>query len=602
VNVPYKLDGMTESAKARPSIPPIAGQRCASWLALGLLAAACDPSAPPAADAAGAAHRQTAFRVRADFGAPLNADDGWAAAANGIATVATEEPFRLRFELERVGDVTAPRPFRLQYRRNGGEWSNVQVADFPYAEVEERTPRVSVISTETYANGARTSDLLTGSQAPYAGGAGVALAPLTPSAPVANGQSEWEWPLVIRRYADDAVTNETGDRFEFRMTDADGRPVESDGYATVVVTVPPRLVAGTFVETPGRIGPWQAANGDLYFIMEPAESFNVLMVVKSTDGGATWREVDGDNRPATDDLEGFASALSSDTIHMLHQISEAVFYHSFRTSDHPTAPDTWAVRDEGVAATPAEPPVQAASIAVRSDGSVVAIYAGPDKIHARIRSPAGAWRGETVIDADLPPNLSGPQLVLGAGDTVHLAYTGNDGTAWYRRILPDGSLTPRELLATGLGTSEADIGSILPLVFIAETDTVVVIYRAPSGELWERRIVAHGAPAEPVRVTGRRVVQNAVDSDQAGADAIAHGTTVHVLFIEEGSGSVFHTHTGPEGGWTPATLEIDGIRAQWIRGAPLTLGGTERYGYVYDAGSDGGSGANWFADLPLDAR
>ena len=72
------------------------------------------------------------------------------------------------------------------------------------------------------------------------------------------------------------------------VLDPDGTPVETDRYAAVTVDVPARLLGGTFVETPGRLGPWQASNGDLYFIMEPAESFNVLMVVKSTDGGAIW--------------------------------------------------------------------------------------------------------------------------------------------------------------------------------------------------------------------------------------------------------------------------------------------------------------------------
>jgi hypothetical protein len=561
----------------------------------------------PAADAGARGARQTAFRVRADFDAALNADAGWAAGLNENVDVATEQPFRLRFELERTGDSTLMPPFGLQYRRNDGGWANVQAADFPYAEVEELTPRVGIVSTRAYANGDATTDLLAGSSAPYVGGAGVALAALTPmpatggqSQSQSQSQSEWEWPLVIRRYADGAVTNETGDRFEFRMVDAGGRAIVATGHPTLTVFVPPRLLGGTFVETPGRIGPWEAANGDLYFIMEPAESDNVLMVVKSTDGGVSWSEVDGPNRPATDDLEGFASALSGDTIHMLHQISERVVYHAFRTSDHAAQPDTWAVRDESVAAPPGEPPVQFVSVTVRADDSVVGVYAGPEKIHARVRAPSGEWGAEMAIDADVPPNLSGPQTVLGAADAVHLAYTGSDGTAWYRRILPDGSLTPREQIAAGLGTSEADVGSILPLVFIAETDTLVILYRVASGELWERRIVANGQPTGAVRVTERSVVQNPVDSDQAGADAIASGTDVHVLFIESESGHIFYTHTRENGTWAPAALAVDGIRAQWIRGTRLAVGGRDNYGYVYDAGSNGGSGLNWFGDLPLD--
>lgn len=569
----------------------------------GALVAIGGCSQPVPADPGGMAGqaRQTAFRVRTDFDAPLNADFGWGGALNESATVAVERPFRLRFELADSGEKAAARQYRLQYRRNGGEWQDVQVADFPYAEIKELTPRVSIISAAAYANGAETADVLDNAQAAFAGGAGIAYASTTPRVPQAGGQTEWEWALVVRRYADGAVTNETGDRFEFRMADLRGRPVEAARPAALTVSVPPRLLGGTFVETPGRIGPWQAGNGDLYFLMEPAESYNVLMTVKSGDGGLTWREVDGANRPATDDLEGFASALDGDTIHMLHQVSEKVVYHAFRTSDHPTRPDSWAIRDELVAVPPGEPPVQAASIAVRPDGSVVAVYAGPGKIRVRTRSTSGIWSPATIVDADVARTLSGPQAAPGAGDDVHLAYTGADGTAWYRRILTGGSLTPRIRIASDLGTTEADYGSILPLVVLPGTDTVVVIYRSRSGQLRERRILDDGTLTGPVRVTERRVVQNAVDSDQAGADAIADGSAVHVLFIEEDSGSIFHTRSAEDGSFGPATLEVGDIRGQWVRGAPVTLdNGERRYGYVYDAGSDGGSGPVWYADLPLE--
>jgi hypothetical protein len=115
--------------------------------------------------------------------------------------------------------------------------------------------------------------------------------------------------------------------------------------------------------------------------------------------------------------------------------------------------------------------------------------------------------------------------------------------------------------------------------------------------------MADGPPSEPVRVTDRKLVQNAVDSDQTGADAIADGTTVHVLFIEQGSGNIYHTSADGNSAWQPSKLQLDGIDGQWIRGSLLTRGDNARVlGYVYDAGSDGGSGMNRFADVPLRSR
>lgn len=537
--------------------------------------------------------RQTAFRVRSDADVGLNANAGWAGALNESVPLAVEAPFRLRFEVETPLDAPFVERFRLQYRRNGGPWRPVLAADFPYAP-SEVTPRVSVVSTTAYEDLADAADLLDGSTSAYAGGKGMRLTGQGPALPDHGVQSEWEWPLVIRRYADGAVTNEEGDRFTFRLVDVKGRPLAADTSPTVTTTVPPRLLGGTFPETPGRLGPWEMSDGSLYFLMEPAESYNKLMTVKSGDGGQTWREVDGAHRPASGDLEGFASAVHDGTIHMLHQIDAGVLHHSFRTADHPREPDTWAVQDDTVA-TPGEPPVQVTTLTARSDGSLVGIYGGKEHIHYKIRSPEGTWGQETTIPSETGDPLSGPQSVRGADDTVHLAYTRRDGTAWYRRIRPDGRLTAPQQVSSELGTAETDVGSVLPLVHHPETNTTTILYRRADSTLWARRTDADGQLRAPVQVTERAVVQSAVDSDQVGADAVAIGSSVHVLFIENGTGHLYHTRSDEPGTWTPATLQVDSVNVQWVRGQPVRQG--DAYGYVYDAGSNGGSGMNRYGEV-----
>lgn len=413
--------------------------------------------------------------------------------------------------------------------------------------------------------------------------------------------SDGEFPLVVRYFYDGPAMHEAGDTFEFRLLDSRGEPVPAASNPVVTLAVPERHLGGVFVETPVRLGPWEASNGDLYFLMEPSETDNRMMAVKSTDGGATWREVDGANRPRTGDLEGVGQAIVGDRIHTLHQTSDHVFYHLFRTSDHPTQPDTWEITDERLA-SPVEPPVQVADIAVRSDGSVVGVYGNLDRVLVRTRSPQGQWSAETVVDADIDRDLSGPVVALGADDTVHFAYTGIDGSAWYRQILSNGDLTPGQQLASGLGTRVEDAGGILPLVYLPESDTVSIIYRLDNGELWERRANGAGVLSEPVQVTSRAVITNAADAEQVGADAIGYGPSVHVLFIEQDTGRLFHTSRGPEGSWSEPSLEIDGANVMWVRGAVVKQG-TEgaAYGYVYDAGSFGGSGMNKYAEVPLSA-
>ena len=726
---------------------------------------------PPSPDTGG----QAAFRVRTDFTAPLNADQGWAGALNESVTIPADRPFRVRLEVEQPGGG-ARAPFRLQYRRNGGDWTAVEAHDFPhpvreleldFARVEvgatpegwsltpggaggmtvaldgqekvvlaraakesltglyttpwaatelaaefrlpsgnrnmafvfgyidaanhwrvlldpgagairvsrfvngteavatekrsvitlgqwheieiqtednkvevsydddvlelevelaaairpspfgfhvpannavefrtftvageARTPRVSIVSCLAYEHGAETSDLLRGSAARFEPGAGVSAVEGTPSSSVVGSHAEFEWAVVIRRYADGAVANEEGDTFELRMVDAGGAAFGGSRNPVLRLTIPPGHVGGTFVETPGGIGPWQARNGDLYFIMEPAETNNVFMMIKSTDNGVTWREVDGANRPVTNDLESVDARQVKDTIHIIHQVTGSTRYHAFRTSDHPTQPDTWGVRDEVAATTLSV--AQAATLAVRSDGSMVSFYVA-DTVHYNIRSAAGTWGTNTVLDPGVAPKSAGPRAVLGANDTVHVAYYGLDGTIWYRRLLRDGTLTRRHQLASGLGTSRAEYGTVLPLIFIPRTNTVVIIYRQSDGRLWERRVVGAGTPMPAMQVTDRVVIQDAVDSQQPAADAVVDGETVRVLFVEESSRSIFSTHD--DTGWQPSALRVDNIRGSWIRGNVYTRrDGKKVYGYIYDAGSDGGAGMNRFGEIVLSAR
>jgi hypothetical protein len=719
---------------------------------------------------------QPSFRVRSDFSAGLNADQGWAGALNENVTIYADQPVRVRFEMGLPPESTGSRQFRLQYRRNEGDWTDVEAHDFPHPERElevdfaniavgatpegwtvahghaagmtvaaegqqkvlrpradqepliglytapwestqmaaefrlpvenragvgfvfgyvdagnhgrvfldaaagairvsrfvngketvltekkagialgewleieiqieggevevnyddsleftvelgadvppsalgfyvpanstaefreftiagePRTPRVSIVSCPAYKNGMATTDLLTGSAARFQAGAGMSLAERTPPWSGAGAHGEFEWALVVRRFADGAVTNEEGDTFELRMVEAGGASLGTSRNPVLRLAIPPGHVGGTFVETPGRIGPWQAANGDLYFIMEPTETDNLFLMVKSTDNGRTWREVDGPNRPRTNDLESVDARLVGDTIHIIHQVTRSTRYHAFRTSDHPVRPDSWAVRDELAAS--ADSVAQAATLAVRSDGSMVAFYVG-QTIHYNVRSTAGTWGTQTILDADVAPHLAGPRAVLGANDAVHLAYYGTDGTIWYRRLRRDGTLTDRQQLASGAGTTRAEYGSVLPLVFIPQTNTVVVVYRLPDGKLWERRIVNDGPPTPASRVTDRDVVRDAVDSQQPGADAVLDGETVRVSFIEQSSRGIFSTHDA--GGWQPSRLRIDKILGSWVRGNVYTRpDGVRVYGYVYDAGSDGGAGMNRFGEVVLSGQ
>jgi hypothetical protein len=74
------------------------------------------------------------FRIRSDFAVTLNSEQGWAGELNENVTVYADQPFRIRFELERPPGPARDHQFRLQYRRNSGIWTNVEAHDFPHPE------------------------------------------------------------------------------------------------------------------------------------------------------------------------------------------------------------------------------------------------------------------------------------------------------------------------------------------------------------------------------------------------------------------------------------------------------------------------------------
>ena len=545
----------------------------------------------------------TSFRVRSDFDVSLNAAGSWANEEGAEATVYADRPFRIRFEIENPGGASSGTAgFSLQYSYNGGEWSDIEVHDFPKpAKGSGRSARLSIVSCPGVEMRRPTIDMLSGSDLPFQAGTGIELSERTPRnyGPVEGTHSEFEWALVIRRFADGPLASEEGDLFELRLVDAAGTPLQSNRNPLLHFSIPPGHVGGTFVENPGRIGPFQASNGDLYFIMEPAETNNIFMMVKSKDQGRTWHEIDGSNRPGNNDLESVDAHLVGDTIHILHQKSRTR-YHTFRTSDHPVHPDTWAIRDEHVC-NETDVKEQMVSLAVRSDGSLVAFFIS-QTINFSIRSTEGNWSPALEIEPAEERVFTGPQAVVDADDTVHLAYYGLDGTIWYRTLLPDNTLTPEVLLATGAGFGcpiiEFEFGAVLPLVYLPSSDTIVILYRLAEGRLWERRVVNGAEPTPAVKVTDRNVIRHTVDSMQPGADVVALRETLHLLFIDECTSSIYYTND--KDGWQPSTLQIGDIQGSWIRGQIYTRpDGATVYGFIYDAGSLGGGGMNRYDEVLL---
>jgi hypothetical protein len=199
--------------------------------------------------------------------------------------------------------------------------------------------------------------------------------------------------------------------------------------------------------------------------------------------------------------------------------------------------------------------------------------------------------------------LSGPQTTVTPEGQLHLAWTetnGSEGVAHHGLIDGNGVVGRHQTVATGLGGTESDVGSLAPLVFLPERNEVAVVYRRADGRLAERRVTAGSTLTPEVIIGDQTVTQNAVDSDQVGADLVRYGGRLHLLFIDEETGSIYHTRSAEAGVWSAAEPVVEGIRGQWVRGQILQRpDGRTVYGFVYDAGSDGGSGMNRYGEVDL---
>jgi hypothetical protein len=282
-----------------------------------------------------------------------------------------ENRFRVRFEVAETAGTPFSGQLELQYRRAGGAWLSVPVA--PDDSTERAVAEVEVWNSTVYVSGDPTVDLLQGSATAFAGGVGLET---NISAPITLDlqHAELEWTVKIRKFYETGV-NTAGDVFEFRVVLAGGSPLGTYAAAASVTLVhPPGLIGGTYVENPGRLGPFLDSNGNLYYVAEPTEFDNRMMMLKSIDGGATWLEVDQIGHPATNDLEGVDIRQAGDVLHIAHHPGGEVVYHRFNMSGSATNPDNWVVVDEVIDSGFSQPD-QAVTIELLSDGRITVFYA-----------------------------------------------------------------------------------------------------------------------------------------------------------------------------------------------------------------------------------
>jgi hypothetical protein len=330
--------------------------------------------------------------------------------------------------------------------------------------------------------------------------------------------------------------------------------------------------------------------------MEPTETDNRFMMVKSTDDGASWREVDGDNRPPARDLEAVDAVRVGNLIHIVH-MEDVVWYHAFQLPSREGPTEGWVTQSELIA-DPERPPLQSVGIEIFPDGQRLMFHADGPRIIVRTYKAPGNWPLLARIESGTW--VSGIQVVRVPDNRIGLVYTDGDGNGWLQLWMASGPLDEPMRLTSGLGRTENDAASILRPAYLPEDNSVTVIYREQDGRLHERRLdLASAELSDPVQVVKGPVIQNAVDSDQTGADLLAYAGGLHLFFIPSESRDIFYTKSHHPGVWSEPVPLVQDIQGSWIRANGLD---PDTIGFVYDAGSLGGSGMNRYGSVSASGK
>jgi hypothetical protein len=281
-------------------------------------------------------------------------------------------------------------------------------------------------------------------------------------------------------------------------------------------------------------------------------------------------------------------------------------------SDHPTNPDTWGIRDENIVTGQTNVLEQSVALARRSDGTMVCFYTRTpvstfNKVAYKIRSAAGVWGSETVLDSAVSVHNSHVVGVLDANDVFHIGYQDHtNGIYYYNTLSASDVLGSRVTVTTDGGTAEGQRQGILPLVM--KGSDVVFAYIKKSTTKIAMKLISGGTPGTEVTISDNTVAtdpgpdENSTTSRQPVASLAVDGSNLYLLYADLTTLDIFFDKD--EGsGWGTDTEEKDAVSAHWIRAGVLTHsagnGGQKVLAYLWDNGSGNLGNNTYYGEKPL---
>ena len=377
-------------------------------------------------------------------------------------------------------------------------------------------------------------------------------------------------------------------------TGGSGSTGDTAGDTSPALAAGPGLIDGIEIESHDRVAPVVDAKGNLYRVTEGSlAAGNRPRMMKSADGGRTWEEQDAANRPTTGDLEGGWLLQDGPSLWFAWQKGRTVHLTKYRTSDHPTKPDTYEIQREDVA-SPESPGPQYASLAKNADGSLWVAHgttpSGGPRTALVKRSASGSYGTPIVIDTRTA--TTAPQLIKGSGDMTHLFYKDHtNNRVYWRTLTTSGTLSAPVRVDSG-GTHKLETAITNAVAFVDNgVQVLVVAFADPSGIL--RSVEIRNGVVGPEQVVSATAVTTN-PGPTTNLAAVAHlavaGTTVVAMWSDAANGHVYRDQRRSGGSWGTDVITVDTgsgtSKAAWYVYAN-TLGQSAdraRIGFTYDLG------------------
>ena len=362
----------------------------------------------------------------------------------------------------------------------------------------------------------------------------------------------------------------------------------------------------SFAGRPGHHPPFKTSGGSFYAVGVESTGDIAIYKADSDDPTSGWTEQDAAEARGGPAAGACMASVFDGTI--IHSAFWNGFSYSYKPFD--TSTDTYNAF-QAIDAVENDPTQPWISLAIRSDGDVVAVYAGDtdqnmggkkERVDFNVRT-GGTWGGPVALGVDADVHDGNPNCVLGTNDFVHCVWqhtvdTTDPPTAW--TDTHGRSIDPADDSASTLDISDADTESVLlgyPNVISYDdggTQRIIASgFDSAGTTLDTAQATEDGSDEILLTATG---VTESFSTEPGFANGEAGISTfvelsgdIHCLYSGDGAAGadqdLWYTTSADDGAsWSAPTEEIDAITVNFISANIYVRGSDTVMAYVYDDG------------------